>query len=175
MDLYLIRHAEAVSLGEQDINDDADRPLTSKGEGQARELGAALKRHNIRLDKVLASTLLRAQQTAEGMLSTGTSPSPELVSSAQLAPGGRKRKLARFLNQLGANAVALVGHQPDLDILAAWLIGSKKTQLEIAKGGIAYIVCSGPVNKRSGSLAWLLTPEWFCPPAEGAASKRPSS
>ena len=34
MELYVIRHADAVNLGEQNISEDADRPLSARGQAQ---------------------------------------------------------------------------------------------------------------------------------------------
>jgi phosphohistidine phosphatase SixA len=54
-----------------------------------------------------------------------------------------------------------VGHQPDLGEFAAWLIGSKKAQIDIAKAGVAFIHCEKEVTKGGGSLEWLVPPEWL--------------
>ncbi len=59
MDLYLIRHADAVPLGEQGITDDAHRPLSAKGIIQTIALAASLGRMGVRLDKIVSSPLLR--------------------------------------------------------------------------------------------------------------------
>jgi phosphohistidine phosphatase len=161
MDLYLIRHADAQPLGQGGIHDDAERPLTEAGHVQCQSLAQALQRRGVRLTVVVTSPLLRARETAEGLLRHWSDPKPELQTCAELAPGGRRKKLARSLNDLAANAVALVGHQPDLFQLVGWLIGSKKAQIEIAKSGTALVACPDGVDKGAGSLVWLATPEWY--------------
>ena len=161
MDLYLIRHADAVPVGEQNVIADEERPLTDVGEAQARTLATGLQRQAVRLDLVLTSPLLRARQTAEGMLRQWTLPTPAMQVCSELAPGVRSKKLARVLRDLEGQAVALVGHMPDLADHAAWLIGSKKTQLDLAKAGVAHIVIADKPDKRSGTLVWLVTPEWL--------------
>lgn len=161
MDLYIIRHADAVALGERGVTKDADRPLSAEGEAQSRTVSVALQRKGIRLNKVLTSPLLRARQTAENMLRDWSAPAPELVMCDELAPGVRPRKLARFLRKINEQSVALVGHQPDLSEWAAWLIGGKKAQIDFAKSGVAYIICGDPPRKRAGVLIWLLTPDWL--------------
>jgi phosphohistidine phosphatase len=102
MDLFIIRHAEAQPLGEGGIQDDADRPLTAEGHAQCGPLAAALSRHGVRLDRIITSPLLRARQTAEGVLEDLTHPKPELHISDHLAPGGKRKKLTRCLNGLDA-------------------------------------------------------------------------
>lgn len=159
MDIYLIRHAEAKPLGEDGIISDADRPLTETGEAQARELGADLQRHGVRLTMLLTSPLVRAQQTAEGILRQWSLPAPELQVCDELAPGGKLKKLAKLLRGLKTEAVGLVGHMPDLGVCAAWLIGGRKAQLDFAKAGTAYLTCSGGPRKGKCTLVWLATPE----------------
>jgi phosphohistidine phosphatase len=160
MELFLIRHAEAAPLGEAGVLVDADRPLTPRGQQQAEQLATALSRQEVRLGILVTSPLLRARQTAEGLLRHWQAPVPELITSDELAPGGRRRRLSRFLAGLGAEQVALVGHQPELGRYVAWLIGSKKAQISLGKGGVAYVVCDPEPGKANGVLGWLVTAEW---------------
>jgi len=161
MELYLIRHADAVTLGEGGIIEDAARPLTPKGEAQARFLGDGLARWGIRLEVLLTSPLVRARQTADGIAQHLTRPAPEVRLCEDLAPGGKRRRLARGLKDIGKKAIGVVGHQPDLGEFAAWLIGSKKAQIDFAKAGVANIVCDEEPGKGEGRLVWLAGPEWF--------------
>jgi phosphohistidine phosphatase len=161
MDLYIIRHAEAQPLGERTISADADRPLTEAGKAQARLLAQTLQRLGVKLDVLLTSPLLRARQTAEEMLSSWKAPVPELQVTDELAPGGKRKGLSRFLRELEKEAVGLVGHQPDLGLYAAWLIGSKKIGIDLDKTGTACIQCPKGPRKRRGTLIWLVTPAWL--------------
>jgi phosphohistidine phosphatase len=160
MDLYIIRHADAQPLGEQGIRDDADRPLTVAGQAQCGSLAAALKRQKINLERLVTSPLLRARQTAEGLLKELEAPQPELHTCDHLAPGGKRRKLTRFLRGLSAQSVAVVGHMPDLNFYVGWLIGSKKAQVDLAKAGVACIHFEDEPRKGTGVLTWLITPQW---------------
>jgi phosphohistidine phosphatase len=161
VDLYLIRHADAVALGERDITSDADRPLSDDGQEQASHLAAGLQRKGVRFSKVLTSPLLRARQTAEGMLHDWAAPSPQLVVCDELAPGTKPRKLARVLRDLSEESIALVGHQPDLGEWAAWIIGSKKAQINVGKAGVVYIQSEDGPTKASGTLVWVVTHDWL--------------
>jgi phosphohistidine phosphatase len=160
MDLFLIRHAEATPLGEEGVLDDAGRPLTPAGRERCKTLAKALQRIGVRLDCLASSPLLRAQQTAEELHAHWGEPRPVLDVCPALAPGAKPRKLARYLWKKSAGSIALVGHMPDLAEYAAWLIGSKKAQLELAKAGAARIECDKLPAKGSGTLTWLVTPEW---------------
>jgi phosphohistidine phosphatase SixA len=94
------------------------------------------------------------------LAATWANPQPTVEVCDALAPGAKRRKLARYLWKTAAGSVALVGHMPDLAEFAAWLIGNKKVQLELAKAGAARIECDKLPAKGSGSLIWLVTPEW---------------
>lgn len=161
MDLYLIRHAEAVQLGDGKVTDDAERPLTAEGEDQARHLASGLQRKGVRFTKVLTSPLVRAHQTAEQMVKNWGNPAPEVVLCDELEPGSRARKLAKALRDLEDSSVALVGHQPDLGDWCAWLIGSRKAHIDLAKAGVAYVKCDEKPGKGAGTLVWVVTHDWL--------------
>jgi phosphohistidine phosphatase len=161
MDLFLIRHADAKPLGEDNIHEDAERPLTDTGHAQANNIGAKLQKLGIRINLVVTSPLLRARQTAEGVIGSLDKPAPELMTCGELAPGGKRRKVSRFLRDQANEVIAIVGHMPDLNQYAAWLIGSKKAEIEIDKGGVALIGCTDGPRRGGGSLKWLVTPGWI--------------
>jgi phosphohistidine phosphatase len=163
MDVYLIRHADSQAVGEG-ITRDADRPLTAVGQMQCLPLAAGLHRNGVRVDRILSSPLLRARQTAEGIVQHWKdSVVPEIEICDDLAPGGKRRRLTRRLRELGAEYVALVGHMPNLAEYGGWLIGSKKAQLDLPKAGVARINFSHHPGKGQGALLWLIPPEWFPP------------
>src|SRR5262245_13549898 len=156
MKLYLIRHAEAVSAAASD----ADRELTENGRDEARRLAKACQRLGLRFDAVVASPLVRAQQTASELLDSLSDPKATLHTLDEIGFDVRPRKIVKFLQQLGNESVAIVGHQPGLTRFAAWLIGSKKAQLDLDKAGMARICCD-TLEKGGGALEWLVTPDWF--------------
>jgi phosphohistidine phosphatase len=171
MDLILIRHAEATPRGSDGIADE-DRPLTDAGHAQAKALAAALKAHHIHVNKVVTSPLLRARQTAEGLVESWSDPKPELLDLDDLEPGGKPKKVTRHLMALEGDAIAVVGHEPDLTTYVGWLIGEKKVQLELAKSGAAVVHFDGTPAKGAGVLTLLLTPTWYEVAAKPAGAKR---
>ncbi len=158
MNILLIRHADALPAGGGDIHDDESRPLSEAGFAQCPPLAHALERLGVRPDVVVSSPLLRARQTASGLLQNWEGKPPELRIAEELAPGGRKTKLARMLRGLTGDTIALVGHMPDLGQFTAWLIGGKKARFEFAKAGAAYLVSDTVAAKGGASLAWMITP-----------------
>lgn len=158
MDLYLIRHADALALGEKGNTQDSERPLSEKGYAQSKQLGTWLQRKGIALDQVFTSPLLRAHQTAEGIVGSMSS-APSLQPCPELAPGEKPKRLAKVLRQWGGERAALVGHMPDLPTFASWLVGSKRAQIDLAKAGVAYLKVPDEPCKGGGVLVWLVTPE----------------
>ncbi len=156
MKLYLIRHAEAVPAAAND----ADRELTEQGREQARRLADAFQRLGIRFDAIVASPLIRAQQTAAELLAFLADPKPPLHTLDEIGFKVRPKRIVKFLRDLGNQSVAVVGHQPGLSRFAAWLIGSKKAQLNLDKAGVARICCDS-LEKGGGVLEWLVTYEWL--------------
>jgi phosphohistidine phosphatase len=160
VDLYLIRHADALPLGDK-ITEDAQRPLSAKGEKQSEQLGRLFKRRDLPLDQLIASPYVRAHRTAELMLRQLKDRKLTAETTDALAPGAKPRKLAKFLRSVQGDSIGLVGHMPHIAILAAWLIGDKEAQIDFAKAGVACIACGEMPGKGLGTLRWLVTPEWF--------------
>lgn len=161
MNLYLIRHADALAIGVNGTTEDADRPLSERGEKEAKLVAKALRKQKAGLDKLISSPFVRARQTADAILHNWDGPPPELVVCDDLVPDGKLRKLAKFVRETGGDNVGMVGHLPHIALWAGWLIGGKKTQVEFAKAGIAYISCGDGPRKGMGVLQWLVTPAWF--------------
>lgn len=161
MDLILIRHADALPLGQAGILEDAERPLSDTGKTQAKALAAALQRAGVHMNLLLTSPAVRAKQTADGLLAAWKDSPPKLQICEDLAMGFKVKKLAGFVEELKAASIGLVGHQPDLSEFAAWLIGSRKARIDFAKGGAACISLGDAVAKGDGTLEWLITPSWY--------------
>lgn len=155
--LYVIRHADAADPA--DYATDEERPLTEVGHAQVQRLAATLPQHGVRLAVVFSSPLVRAWQTAEGLL-LGWQPRPALQECSALEPGGSVKELAQLLQEQTGD-VAVVGHNPDLEWHIAWLIGSRKAQVAMAKGAVACLDCEHPLRKGCATLRWLITPD-FC-------------
>jgi phosphohistidine phosphatase len=161
MDIYVIRHADAVAVGERNITEDGDRPLSEVGEAQAKAVGSALDAMGINPALVVTSPLLRARQTAEGIVQQLKKEHPAVQEAEEAAPGLKPKRLARYLRGVKADTVAVVGHEPDLSEWAAWLIGGRKAHIDLAKAGIALIRCPEGPRKGSCTLVWLVTPDWL--------------
>jgi phosphohistidine phosphatase len=134
--LVLLRHGAA----EDGDGDDSARRLTAKGEAQAAAAGRAMAALGIEVDACLASTRVRAMETARiacGALGVEPEPCEELRGGAFDGP--------RLAADRGA--VLLVGHEPDFSAEVARLTGAKA---KMKKGGLAIV--------ENGTLLALLRP-----------------
>jgi phosphohistidine phosphatase len=120
--IWLLRHGEAA-----EGHPDDDRPLTEKGEEQARVAGAALAKLGVRIELCLSSPKLRAADTArlacevlgaevtlEPRLKGGPFDPEDLVGDVEEA--------------------LLVGHDPDFSAAVHAATGA---QVRMKKGGLA--------------------------------------
>jgi len=154
---YLVRHAIAAERGD-DWPDDDVRPLTHAGTARMRRAVAGMRELDMKVDVVLTSPLVRAVETAE-LLVAGLRPAPVLQVLAPLAPGNSPAKAADALASISAElGIAVIGHEPGLGELAAWLIGAR-TPLAFKKGGVCRIDFEGSPTARAGRLVWFATPK----------------
>jgi phosphohistidine phosphatase len=155
--LYLVRHAIAAERGEK-WPDDTKRPLTHKGRARMRQAVQGLDALGVTIDLVLTSPLVRAHQTAE-ILAEELDSSPDIAVLDALAPDHRPIDVATALaTQPRRASIALVGHEPDLGELAAWLIGTKEP-LPFRKGGVCLIEAPVLPPGRNCTLIWFATPK----------------
>lgn len=154
--LYLVRHAIAEERGPK-WPDDTERPLTADGAVRMRRAVKGLDRLHEPIALLLTSPLVRAVQTAE-ILSRGLAARPEVTLLSELAPGTQPSRVAQALGSYTKpKAIALVGHEPDLGLLAAWLIGAR-TPIPFRKGAVCRIDTVDWPATRESRLIWLATP-----------------
>lgn len=155
-ELYLVRHAIAAERGPEWPDDDL-RPLTDRGRARFEKAVAGIASLDVHIDEVLTSPLVRSRQTAQ-VLASGMPDHPPVTVLDALAPGHAP---ALVLEQLVTPArrrrLALVGHEPGLGELAAFLIGSRRP-IPFKKGGACRIDLERLAPYTTGDLSWLLTP-----------------
>jgi phosphohistidine phosphatase len=156
--LYLVRHAFAGQHGDPRYLDDAFRPLTTKGRKRFRRLVKKLPRRSFAPTIVATSPLVRCRQTAQ-VICDRISPTPELVELDSLKPDSQLDALVAWTNEQGSEAVAWVGHSPDVDRLAAALVGGQDGAIVMAKGAIAALEFDDQVAIGQGQLRWLAVPK----------------
>lgn len=156
--LYLVRHAIACEHDGVKWPDDDKRPLTHKGTARMREVVEGLLELDVELDLVITSPLVRAKQTAD-LIIAGWPDAPALLVNDALAPTGTPAGVAAVLSRHSKlKDIALVGHEPNLGHLAAFLIGAR-APLSFKKGGVACIEMPTLPVVGPGQLTWHATPK----------------
>ena len=171
MQIFAIRHAEAFEFAPDESADDFRRELTPAGVEAARALGRAMTARGVRPVLFLTSPLVRAKQTTDAVVAGLGGADLRVEECPALAPGGKARKVARAIAREKTASVALVGHQPDLGRLVAWLCGGRRAELALAKPSLALVECQDEPGKGCGELKYLVSPEWFA--AAEATDARP--
>lgn len=157
-ELYLLRHGIAVPHGTLGISD-LERPLTDKGEQRMKQIGRGLVALGLKLDRVIASPLVRAYRTAEivaqelGLIHT-------LEVSTALGADSSAEAIRDWLRERSEPRLMIVGHNPSLsDLIGLLTLGEVgKLPVELKKGGIAALATSAASGPR-------YTLNWIAPPA----------
>ncbi|MBX3186416.1 MAG: phosphohistidine phosphatase SixA [Labilithrix sp.] len=120
MKLYVMRHGPAED--DSPTGRDADRALTASGRDRVRSVAKALEKEGEAPAVVISSPLVRALQTAE-IVAAQTGIAEPVEIRREIAPGGDVLSLLVELVGAGRKRVMIVGHEPDLSMLVARLIG----------------------------------------------------
>jgi phosphohistidine phosphatase len=162
VELYLVRHAVAFPKDPDRWPKDSKRPLTPEGEKEFRLAARGLARMVPRVDVILSSPSRRAWRTAEILSELDSWPAPEPLSvvAASLRRASPEKATLALGDYADAKSVAVVGHEPRLQELAAYLLTGESDGMEIkiSRGGVMCIGFDGAPAPGTGKLGWLLTP-----------------
>lgn len=122
-ELLIIRHAK--SDWSDDTLEDIDRPLADKGKKQACKMGHWLAEHDLIPELILVSPARRAQQTLS-RLTRHWDRQPE-TQTVDALYNADLDTLIKTINQVqdSVQRVAVLGHNPGLEKLLAWLTGDE--------------------------------------------------
>jgi phosphohistidine phosphatase len=157
MNLYLVRHAEAKHIGGS-ITTDAARPLTAGGERDALMMGRFLGRVEPHVPVIACSPLLRAAQTAS-LLGKGLDRPPVRETWAELSPGSPHKELVARLAAAPGQSMVVVGHQPDMTNLLAYLVADAAAEIAMKPAAMACVSFVPGISSDSARLHWLVTPD----------------
>ncbi|PTR05708.1 phosphohistidine phosphatase SixA [Nitrosospira sp. Nsp5] len=137
MELILWRHAEA-----EDGVPDSARELTDKGLKQARVMAEWLKPRLPKNIRIIVSPTRRTQQTAAAL-------DGDFETVGAIGPGASAKAILAAAEWPDAKgAVIVVGHQPTLGEVAAFLMSGDPMEWSVRKGAIWWFS-----NKKKGDLA----------------------
>jgi phosphohistidine phosphatase len=155
MNIYLIRHGESEQTSEGKPHE--ERLLTSNG---IEIFKASIEMWNNFVDNfdiILSSPLKRAKQSAN-ILNSVFKSDFDVIEEICLLNGGITEDLLSVARSLDLNDVAMVGHQPDLGIHLASMIGSKDANFKLPPATIAKIYFKERPVIGKGVLEFLLPP-----------------
>ena len=141
--IILWRHAQAVDLLniEEAEYDDMGRPLTIKGQYQARRMANWLKQHLPIDTNFQCSPALRAFQTADAL-------KYKININTALKPGASLTQVLASITSLPLqNNLLLVGHQPWIGQLAGYLLD--------ANGNRIMQINSAEIDIKKGAIWWM--------------------
>jgi phosphohistidine phosphatase len=156
--LFILRHAKS---GHDEPVPDKARTLTSRGRKDAARMGELARDRNLLADRVLCSTAERARETleifAEGARLTADR---EFLDELYLAePDAIVTTIRRHAGS--SERVMVVGHNPGLEALVAYLTG-ERTELPTT----AFVECTLPIDtwseldlETAGSLRSTFSPK----------------
>ncbi len=124
--IYLLRHAKSAAKNAPLA--DIDRPLSERGEADARAMAGYLAKAGIEPALVLCSSARRTRDTLAGvLLGLGRKPAPILEDGLYHADaGGLLRRLSEVDDAIPS--VMLVGHNPAIEDLARQLADGGDTE-----------------------------------------------
>jgi phosphohistidine phosphatase SixA len=158
MFLFIARHAWAGEHGDPRWPDDSLRELTAEGIERYTQVVKALADRGFEPGRIATSPYTRCRQTAE-IIARYVAGKPKIDELEALEPGSEIEPLLEWSREHAANDgnVCWVGHSPDVDELAAELIGESAARIRFAKGAVAAISFDDGIDVGAGELNWLAT------------------
>jgi phosphohistidine phosphatase len=154
MFIYIARHAWAEERDESRWPDDSLRPLTDEGSERYMKVVKTLAGRGFDPGRIATSPYTRCRQTAD-IIAKHVQGKPKIDALDALEPGSELEPLLEWSRSREGASVCWVGHSPDVEYLAAELIGA--SHIRFAKGAVAAIDIGPDVAAGDGQLNWLAT------------------
>jgi len=159
MQLLMIRHAIAEERADfaRTGRDDKFRPLTGEGRKRMRQGARGLRELVPKIDLLATSPLTRAAQT--GAILDSIYGDLWEVEIPELAPDAELPAFLAWVERQKQETIAVVGHEPHMSHLFAWLVtGEPRPIFAFRKGGACLLDFPQEVAPGAGLLLWALTP-----------------
>jgi phosphohistidine phosphatase len=137
--LILWRHAEAEIQSHSGT--DADRALTKHGLKDAARMAAWLDQYLPKNTEILCSPARRCLETAAALLQLNTSKIKREVKIVDfLGVNSSVGEIAKQVsNDESSQTILIIGHQPNLGLLIAEVLGMKESACVVKKGAVWWI------------------------------------
>jgi phosphohistidine phosphatase len=154
--LVVVRHGKAEERSDYSGNDRL-RPLTDEGRDRMRENAKHLRKLFPKIDVLISSPLVRAQQTAE--ILQQEYGIKKIQNTENLSPGFNRAELLKYLKDQQGETLCIVGHEPDLGEFCSWVLtGNSHSFVPLRKGGVCVVEFEGAVIAKSATLVLKLDP-----------------
>ena len=156
MRLFFLRHGDA-SLG--GFANDNDRTLSSDGIAEIEGVRNAVRLMKLSFTHILASPLVRAQESAR--IVATLFPSVSVQSCEHLTPTSDPQNLFRELRPYPRDGrILFVSHEPFVSRCISSLISvNSDSKVSIKKAALACLEAGSPPQRGAGILLWILTPD----------------
>jgi phosphohistidine phosphatase len=149
LNLYILQHGEAVPK-----QVDPGRPLSDNGVRDIRMLAMHMKKMDVRLENVLHSGKLRAEQSAR-LITEVLSPEIEMMQADGLNPGDDPSEVLKVIEHMTGN-ILVASHMPLVSRLCSMLLtGSADTEFASLPGTLFCL----EKNQDKWRLAYMLRPD----------------
>ena len=159
MNLLIVRHAIAMDRDDFAATGQSDdlRPLIPAGRRRMRGVAKGIASIVVP-DLIATSPLKRAMQTAQ-ILSRAYDIEIGAIVDALRPDRSPDEFVAWAQTQPADGTVAIVGHEPHLSQLIAWLtMGRSSAFVELKKGGACLLDFEGAPAKSGATILWLMRP-----------------
>ena len=153
MKLYVMRHGSAEE--QSPSGNDESRALTPSGRDRVKDVGRKLVELQEAPKHIVCSPLVRALQTAEIVHAHAKVDAPVEVNDA-MSPRGDALSMVRAAAHAGKKRLMVVGHEPDLSILVASLLGQP---LASGFGKAMVVALRVPDADADATLRFVLDPK----------------
>lgn len=158
--ILMMRHGPAgnseawVAQGKKD----SERPLSPEGRVKTRKTVLGLKTQVEAFDLIVTSPYARSKQTAD--ILGRIFDKAKLIENEILRPGTDPEQVISWLRTLRkVKAVALIGHEPSIGMIASRLLSAKPIAfLRFKKGACALLEIPAPIHAGRAVLHWLAQP-----------------
>jgi phosphohistidine phosphatase SixA len=154
--LYIARHAWAGHFGDPQWPRDSLRELDPEGIERYRQVVERLAKRGFAPEIVATSPYARCRQTAE-LIACHARMRPEVVELEALEPGSDIEFLLQWSRNAACQQICWVGHAPDVNNMAAVLVGDGQANIRFAKGAVAAIRLFADIDYGAGELYWHAT------------------
>ncbi len=156
MRIYVLRHGIAEDAPPE--GSDADRALTQEGKQKLRFVLERARRAGVRPDSILSSPFKRAWETA-AMAATVLGVEENLFRMPALVPSGSPERVWKEIRSRKSAELLIVGHEPLLSALVAFLLGFPALQVQMKKAALVAVEVETEHVRPRGVLLWMLTPK----------------